>query len=294
MTVDEIKKFLLSKKGYITKEGVLKKGYNWLAEKTNSTKINVKRAVQEIRSEINFDVERSTVGVRSTRPNIIVPSSNTGNILVIGDLHSPFILDGYLEWCKSLEKKYNTKKTIFIGDVIDGHSWSYHESDVDGMSVGYELDAAIKQLKLAYKLFPNADVTLGNHDLLIARKARTAGLSQRFLKDFKEIIDAPSGWNIGHEFIYDNVRYIHGSVGNAYKRAIASRISTVQGHLHTQAFIQYSVSERDAIYGLQIGCGIDHDKYAFEYAKPLPQKPIISAGIVTENGTLPILELMKL
>ena len=241
-------------------------------------------------NRVSSKLEISTV----SNPINIINSNNVGNILVVGDLHAPFILDGYLDWVHDLSKEYKTKHTIMIGDIIDGHSWSYHESDVDGMSVGHELEAAIKQLKLAYKLFPNADVTLGNHDLLIARKAKTAGLSQRFIRDFREVIDAPKTWNFGYQFKYDNVNYIHGSTGNAFTRAKESRTSTVQGHLHSQAFLQYSVSEKDAIFGLQIGCGLDHNKYAFEYAKPMPKKPVISAGLVLEGGSLPILRLMKL
>ena len=40
-------------------------------------------------------------------------------ILVIGDLHEPFCLDGYLQFCKDTYSKYNCNKVIFIGDVID-------------------------------------------------------------------------------------------------------------------------------------------------------------------------------
>ena len=42
-------------------------------------------------------------------------------ILVIGDLHEPFCLDGYLAHCKAIYAKHNCNKVIFIGDVIDNH-----------------------------------------------------------------------------------------------------------------------------------------------------------------------------
>ena len=38
-----------------------------------------------------------------------------------------------------------------------------------------------KQLKDWYKAFPVAKICLGNHDLLVQRKAKTAGLSKHFI-----------------------------------------------------------------------------------------------------------------
>jgi hypothetical protein len=65
--------------------------------------------------------------------------SEVRNILVIGDLHEPFCLDGYLEWCKEQYKIHNCNQVIFIGDIMDNHAYSYHEPDPDGMSAGLEL-----------------------------------------------------------------------------------------------------------------------------------------------------------
>ena len=65
---------------------------------------------------------------------------------------------------------------IFIGDLIDSHGWSYHEHDPDGMSAGDELNLAINQIKDWYHAFPDADVCVGNHDRMHARKMFTAGV----------------------------------------------------------------------------------------------------------------------
>ena len=88
-------------------------------------------------------------------------------ILVIGDLHEPFCLDGYLKFCKEQYEKHNCNKVVFIGDVIDNHYSSYHETDAEGMGGKYELDQAVEKLQRWYKAFPDADVTLGNHDRII-------------------------------------------------------------------------------------------------------------------------------
>ena len=216
------------------------------------------------------------------------------NVLVIGDLHAPFILENYLEHCRAQQEKFNCGTVVFIGDLIDGSSWSYHEHNPDGMGQSEEISAAQSQLNDWFQVFPEAKVTLGNHDLLIIRKMRTIGLSGKFMKDFGEIWGAPKTWEFGHEFFLNGVKYIHGDKGNAIKVAKETRISTVQGHLHTQAFVEWSVSEKDRLFGLQVGCGLDRKAYAFEYAKPFPKKPVIGCAVVVDSGKLPINLLMQL
>lgn len=319
MTKEQIKIFLQTRPGLLNKPN-----YKRIAQRTNSKYEDVKQAIQEINDYYSLKIQRPAKeetyrfidGVEFTKSEFLdflnykenqnrpikrigrnLPKPYEGdknNVLVIGDLHAPFILEGYLEFCREQQEKYNCGTIVFIGDIIDGNSWSYHEHDADGMSVKTEVNRSIEQLKEWYQVFPEATVLLGNHDLLVARKAKTAGLSQMFIRDLGDILQAPKTWNFTHEFIKDNVKYIHGSIGNAIKRAKDERVSIVQGHLHTEAFIQYAVSEKDAIFGMQVGCGIDREAYAFEYAKPFPKKPVISCGIVLENGTLPIVKLMSL
>ena len=45
---------------------------------------------------------------------------------------------------------------------------------------------------------------------------------------------------------------------------------------------------------MNVGCGIDATKYAFEYAKHNSKKQIIGCGVVLDNGRLPILVPMEL
>ncbi|HLX54299.1 MAG TPA: hypothetical protein VKR58_10175 [Aquella sp.] len=88
--------------------------------------------------------------------------------------------------------------------------------------------------------------------------------------------------------------YIHSSTGNAITRAKDTRKSIVQGHLHSRTFVEWLVSVKDRIFGMNVGCGIDREAYAFEYGRNMPKKPVIGSGLVLENGRLPIIELMDL
>lgn len=212
-------------------------------------------------------------------------------ILVIGDLHEPFCLDSYLEFCKDTYAKYNCNKVVFIGDVIDNHYSSYHETDADGMGGGQELDLAIKRLKRWRKAFPVADVCIGNHDRIIMRKAQTSAVPKKWIKTYKEVLEVPK-WNFVDRVVYDNVQYIHGEAGTARTKCRADMMSTVQGHLHTQAYTEWYVGANFKVFGMQVGCGIDHNSYAMAYAKR-GKKPAIGCGVVI-GGNTAINELMNL
>lgn len=70
-------------------------------------------------------------------------------------------------------------------------------------------------------------------------------------------------------------------------KAKNDKFSTVQGHLHTQAYVESSVGRRSCVWGMQVGCGVDRRAYAMAYAKTGP-KPAIGCGVVMDKGRLPI------
>ena len=127
-------------------------------------------------------------------------------VLVIGDLHEPFCLNGYLEFCKEQYLVNNCNKVVFIGDVIDSHYSSYHESDADGMGGKAELELAINKLRKWYKAFPDADVTLGNHDRIIIRKAQSSNIPSMWIKEFAEVLETPN-WRFVTDVYIDDVTF---------------------------------------------------------------------------------------
>ena len=218
--------------------------------------------------------------------------NNNRNILVVGDLHEPFCLDGYLDFCLDIYNRYNCNKVVFIGDVIDNHYSSYHETDPDGMGAGRELEHAIKKISKWVEAFPVADVVIGNHDRIIMRKAFTGQIPKAWIKDYKDVLNAPD-WNFVESVEYDDVLYIHGEGGTARTKMKNDLQSVVQGHLHTQAYCEHLVGNNFRIFGMQVGCGIDRKAYAMAYAKA-GKKPAIGCSVVLNNGTLPINILMDL
>ena len=153
-------------------------------------------------------------------------------------------------------ERYNCNRVVFIGDVIDNHYSSYHETDADGMGGGKELQLAIDRLARWYHRFPDADVTVGNHDRIIMRKAQTGGVPKQWIREYSEVLNTPR-WNFVTSVEIDDVLYIHGEAGTAKTKARADMRSTVQGHLHTQAYTEYFVGANSRVFGCQVGCGID-------------------------------------
>lgn len=280
---------------------------NWILENPGylktSPKVVVKYYPKKVSSkdiQIALEQARITVKTPLAYNTISIQKSNNidlNNILIIGDTHYPFMREGYLEHLLKSKRDYNCGTIIHIGDVVDNAYSSFHETNPDGHSAGDELEYAIEQLKVMYKEFPKVKVCLGNHDQIINRKAFSSGLSKRWIKGLDDVLEVP-GWNFDMEHTEHNVLFTHGTGTSgqnaAYNKALNRRMSVVQGHLHSESNIRYNVSKNDIIYGMQVGCGVDDRKYAFDYAKANPRKFIISCGVILNKGKLPILLPMDL
>jgi predicted phosphodiesterase len=302
MTKNEIKSFLRQKRGY------LKFGSMALAKQLNIKNVTLcSEALKEVKSELETYVPGITMMPQQSifknaffdnktsqklqESNFIKNNKLGKKVLVIGDLHEPFCLKGYLEHCLNIYKQHNCNEVVFIGDIIDNHASSYHETNPDGHNAGAELKLAINNIQNWYNHFPKATVIIGNHDRLIMRKAQTAGLSKMWIKDYAEVLGTP-GWTFTESIEIDNVLYIHGEGGTARQRARRDLQSIVQGHLHTQAYVDWVVGSKFKIFGCQVGCGIDHKTYAMTYAKEFA-KPAIGCAVIL-NGKTVFNEMMEL
>ena len=181
---------------------------------------------------------------------------------------------------------------VFIGDVIDNHYASYHETNADGMGGADELEYAIQRISRWYKAFPKATVIIGNHDRIIMRKAQTSSIPSKWIKSYKDVLEVPN-WTFTERYVKDNVQYCHGEGGTARTKCRADMMNTVQGHLHTQAYCEHYVGRNFRVFGMQVGTGIKFSNYSFAYAKA-GKKPAIGCSVVLNNGTLPINILMDL
>ncbi len=216
-------------------------------------------------------------------------------VLHIGDLHLPFTHPKYLSFCKRQYKKWNCNKVIFAGDVVDNHGISYHEVEPSAMTATRELKKTQKMIKPWVKAFPKALVTIGNHDSLSKRKAKTHGIPWAHFKELADLYNTPK-WDWQLQFEVDGVLYIHGrGVGKnaALDTAMKERKSIAMGHSHCWAGVQFNTSSKDRLFGLNSGCGIDVKAYAFEYQRNFSVRPVLGCGVVID-GIQPIFIPMEL
>ena len=203
-------------------------------------------------------------------------------ILVIGDLHCPFEKEGYFEFCLETYDRFNCNQVLLIGDLVDSHATSRHETDPDGMSAKTELERAIEDLQKWSEAFPVATVIIGNHDRVVMRRAFSSSIPSMWIKSFNEVLGTSWDWTERAEF--DGVQFVHGEGGTARTKAKNDMQSTVQGHIHTQAYVEHFCGNRNRIWAMQVGCGLDRDSYAAAYSKHY-KKQAIGCGVVIGGHT---------
>jgi hypothetical protein len=139
------------------------------------------------------------------------------------------------------------------------------------------LKLAKKYVKEWYRVFPKADVLIGNHDRMASRKAMTGGVPSAWIKSYNDVLG--TDWNWTERIVYDDVQYVHGEGGTARTKSKNDMMSTVQGHIHTQAYVEWAVGRN-----FQVGCGVDGGSYAAAYAKNF-KKQAIGCGVVIGGHT---------
>jgi len=237
--------------------------------------------------------------VRGMAPSEIQKPLPTGNgirVLVIPDMHMPFHHPDTLEFLKAVKKRFQPTQTICLGDELDNHALSQYDPDPDGYSAGHELNAALESIQGVYREFPMMSVMESNHGVRGFKKAFRAGIPAAMMREYKEFMKAPQGWSWHPQMELDGVIYKHGD-GYSGKDAALNAAkdnmkSTVIGHIHSFAGVQYYNNGDRQIWGMNCGCLADIKSYAMKYAQHARSKPIIACGVVDKG--LPTLIAMRM
>jgi hypothetical protein len=215
-----------------------------------------------------------------------VPNNKT--ILVISDLHAPYMHPDAAKFLAAVKRKYKPTRVILSGDEADFHGISFHDHDPDLDSSGAELKKTIDALKPIYKLFPKAEVLESNHGSLVLRKALANGLSRKFFRSPGEILQAPKGWSWHFDIVVKlpngNSCYFHHSKGaNVKKNSQALGMSFVQGHHHETFEICYWGNPNALLFGMTVGCLVDNKSLAMAYNKNNLKRPVLGIGIIIDS-----------
>lgn len=207
-------------------------------------------------------------------------------VLAVGDPHEPVSHVGYRPWMRHLRNKYKTTKTVIIGDICDHHGISFHASNP--MCPGPDDEYLLTRQKIRgwYRDFPNAIVTIGNHDARVLRLAESVNISARWLKDYKQAWKTPR-WKWVDDVIIDDVFYFHGTgrsgMHPAFNASKDEMMSVVMGHCHSASGVKWRTQTKKRTFGLDTGCGIDVDAWQFAYGKHMRTRPVLSAAVIIDG-----------
>lgn len=218
--------------------------------------------------------------------------------LFISDLQIPFEAADALKFCKAVQKEFKIPDDAIynVGDEVDQYFGSAYKKDPNGWhTANSELAASREKLTRWYRAFPDMKLAVSNHGLRWAKKAFEAEIPSQMIRPYQEIIHAPQTWVWKSEWVIKTkypIKMIHGmgySGQTAHRNAAMDHgMNVVIGHLHSNAGIAIINTHGQRIWGMNVGCLIDEESYAFAYNKYQRQKPILGVGVVVDGGLTPI------
>lgn len=223
-----------------------------------------------------------------------------GRYLFISDLQIPFHALQALDFCLKIKQDFQieNENCYCVGDEVDQYFGSLYKKCVDGhYTANQEIEASRIELKRWYRAFPQLKIANSNHGMRWAKKAVDAEIPSQMIRAYQEILGAPKAWQWADTWLIEapkqRIKMLHGMGygGNfAYRTApLDQGISTVFGHLHASAGIAHIVTSGQKLWGMNCGCLIDVNAYAFHYGRDNRFKPWLGCGVVVDGGLTPML-----
>jgi predicted phosphodiesterase len=208
-------------------------------------------------------------------------------ILVISDMHLPYQHKDSIKFLKEIKKEFKPDTTLSIGDLLDQHALSFHDSSPELYSAGMELDKAKEYVKELESIFPKLIEVDSNHSSMIYRRALKHGLPRAYLKEYGDFLETKKWkWVDDLTLTMSNGQrcfFTHGRSADVLKVSQTMGMSAVQGHYHTKFVISWWANPDNLFFGMNVGCLIDQKSMAFNYAKNFRTRFIIGCGIII-NG----------
>lgn len=208
-------------------------------------------------------------------------------ILVVSDMHLPYQHKDSIKFLKEIKKQFKPDTTISIGDLLDQHALSFHDSSPELYSAGHELDKAKEYVKELESVFPKLIEVDSNHSSMIYRRALKHGLPRAYLKDYGDFLETKKWkWVDDLTLTMSNGQrcfFTHGRSADVLKVSQTMGMSAVQGHYHTKFVISWWANPDNLFFGMNVGCLIDQKSMAFNYAKNFRTRFIIGCGIIIDG-----------
>ncbi len=210
-------------------------------------------------------------------------------ILVIPDQHIPYHHPDMLAFLCAVRDAVDPDLVVNLGDELDHHALSFHDSDPNLDSAGTELAKSIPVLAEFEREFPQQLICHSNHGSMTFRKAKAHGIPVAYLKRYREVL-FPGGGGEGWSWQFawrvktplGHVLFKHQSSG-ILGDAAHNQANLCVGHSHGNFSIEYAASSAHLYWGMFSGCLIDKDSLAFAYGKQTKNKPVIGCSVIIEG-----------
>lgn len=211
-------------------------------------------------------------------------------VAVLGDLHQPWVLWPLIKRFAKWLDSYQPDLIVQVGDFIDGYNWSRFQKHQDAPSPDDEwsmVKASTAKLQAMLPSNLRMHIQEGNHDRRLQLRAMEAQLPGQLVRPLRE--QFPYGnWEFhvhARPLVIDGVAYIHGDEvsGEGTAKSAAVGRSTVHGHEHAKAGIDYAVTFDRQHWTMNVGCCLDGEAIAARYARKSIVRSWLGWGAVT-NG----------
>lgn len=219
---------------------------------------------------------------------------DNSRILVIPDLHFPYCHIDALDFLHKIKKTLQPTRIICLGDELDYHAMSFHDSDPDLSSAGHELVRALGYIDTLHELFPKMDLLHSNHGSMAYRRQMHAGMPRHLIKSYNDILGVPSDdWRWHGRLVLELpnktlCEFVHTLSANVLAASQSIGMSLVQGHHHSQFELRYWSTVAGRLhFAITSGCLIDDTSLAFAYNKLQVKRPIM--GVTFIENSMPSL-----
>lgn len=227
-----------------------------------------------------------------------VKVEDNARILVVPDLHFPYAHPDSLNFLYKIKNLLNPTRVICLGDELDYHAMSFHDSDPDLDSSGRELVLGLGYIDTLHEIFPKMDLLHSNHGSMGYRKAKHHGMPRHLLRSYNEVLGVPiDDWRWHVELILtlpngNRCKFVHGISSNVLAASQQHGMSLVQGHHHSLFELRYWTAGHGLHFAVTSGCLIDDTSLAFAYNKLQVKRPLI--GVTFIENSIPTLIPMLL
>lgn len=248
---------------------------------TNTKANKAIRAKMELRSVGQDDYDR-----------VAKVAEDNSRILFIPDQHAPYHHKDTIAFLSDVASAMEPTRVINLGDEVDNHGLSMHDSDPNLDSPGMELSKAKLFLKDLAELFPVMDICHSNHGSLVYRRAMKFGIPVEYIKSYRDILfedNLGDGWEWKQNILIElpnGERLVarHQSSGDTLLNAAHERANVIEGHEHGTFEIRMKQNEwGDTYWQVTSGCLIDELSLAFAYGKNFTKKPVIGLTVVLDS-----------